>query len=594
MKKNTKYLVGSILLGYAGYKTIKEGYHFYRNHELEKKYKKKPSLSWAPLSRNESINRMKSKEFDLLIVGGGASGSGCALDAVTRGLSVALVDAGDFGCETSSKSTKLLHGGIRYLEKAMKYFDLSQFKLVFEALHERKHIINIAPYLANKLPIMLPVYNKIMVPYFWVGLKLYDWLSGTKSIGSSYFIGKSKTIEIFPRIKKDNLSGSVIYYDGQMDDSRLNLMLALTSSYHGAVISNYVEVKNILKENDISVGATCTDKITGETFKIKSKGIINTTGPFTDSIRKDTNNELRNIVVPSSGTHIVLPKEFGPKNMGFVFPQTSDGRILFFIPWKNKLIAGTTDNKCSVESNPKPSNDEINFLIDETKHLISYPDDLEKNTILSAWKGIRPLVKDPSKKNTESLARNHIIEVTSKRTITLSGGKWTTYRRMAEDAINKAIKTFKLNTKQPCVTKFIPLLGSHTYNHEMLYRIQRDLKVPLKVAKNWVSNYGDRAYKLRDYIKNDKINKISSIYDITEEDVEYTIDNEMAIKISDFILRRYRIGFIDVKEAYYMIDKVSKIMKRKFCWSHKQELVERKEAVESLKSLGLEFCMKKH
>lgn len=583
-KKYGVIAIATSVTGYITYKIIKK-------NEIKaeaKIFSRRPLFQWKPNTRRELIESLKTKEFDVLIIGGGSAGAGCALDATTRGLSVALVDTGDFASQSSSKSTKLLHGGIRYLEKAVKNFDYKQLSLVREALDERKTVMNIAPYLTARMPFMLPVYNKILIPYFLFGMKVYDWISGTKSLGESHFINKAKTINKFPGIKKENLAGSIVYYDGQFNDSRLNVMLIMTAHYYGAVPVNYLRVEKLLKDNNIVKGAVCKDLKTNETFKIKAKGVINSTGPYIDNIRKEDNKNSKNLVAPSSGVHMILPPEFAPNDMALVLPGTTDGRVLFFIPWQGKALVGTTDNGCKVEKNPKPTKEEINFILDEMRENINYPEMLNVKSIFAAWSGIRPLVRNPHDDRTSSLVRNHLIDVSASKVITLSGGKWTTYRKMAEETIDKAIKEFKLNPKRNCVSKYVKLLGSHGYDQDLYLRIKRDMNLNIETAKHLAQTYGDRSYKFREYFTGQPT-KLSEKYNYLEKEVDYCVDYEMAVSISDIITRRMRLGFIDLKEANNCIEKVGAMMKNKLNWSRKQLKNEKENAREYLKTLGLDF-----
>lgn len=580
-----KYATITLTISASGYLI----YRHYKNNLVKseaKIFNRRPLMQWKPPCRTQNIKDLKTKEFDLLIIGAGASGTGCALDATTRGLNVALVDSGDFASQTSSKSTKLLHGGIRYLEKAFKNFDLEQYSLVKEALAERKTVMDNCPYLTSKLPFLLPVYNKVMIPYFLMGMKVYDYIAGSHSLGRSFFMNRCQLIEKFPAIKKENLQGAIVYNDAQFNDSRYAVMLAMTSCYYGATVANYVGVKELIKENGIIKGAVCVDKITNEVFKVHAKGVINTCGPYIDKIRKMEQSNIKSMVEPSSGVHLVLPPEFAPNNMALVIPGTTDGRILFFIPWQGKAIVGTTDNKCTIKKDPKATQDEINFIIDEIKENINYPETLSRKTVLAAWSGIRPLVKNPNDTKTEELVRNHIVTVSDSKMLTLSGGKWTTYRKMAEDAIDIAVKEFNLHTKRNCVTKFVKLLGSHTYNEDLFIRLKRDLDVDISTAKHLARSYGDRSYKLRDYPGFNK-NKLSLKYDYLEKEIDYCVDYEMAQTISDILARRMRLGFIDVKEASKLVDKVSFILKRKLGWDERKRRSEQKDSIEYLKSLGL-------
>lgn len=304
----------------------------------------KAARSWTPEPRSATISKLKSaQDFDILIIGAGATGAGCALDAAARGLKVACIDGGDFASGTSSKSTKLVHGGVRYLEKAIKNLDYEQYKLVREALSERATFLKVAPHLSSELPIILPIYKWWQVPYFWIGAKFYDLLAGSQSLSPSYFISASKTLEEFPGLKKSGLCGAIVYYDGQQNDSRMNLALVQTAVYHGASAANYVRALRLVKKDSKVCGAACRDELTGEDFAIRAKVVINATGPYSDTIRHMDDQTTPPLMAPSSGTHIVLPRRFAPKSeMGLIDPHSSDGRVIFLLPWEGFALAGTT------------------------------------------------------------------------------------------------------------------------------------------------------------------------------------------------------------------------------------------------------------
>ncbi|KAJ2766644.1 mitochondrial glycerol-3-phosphate dehydrogenase, partial [Coemansia nantahalensis] len=342
----------------------------------------RPHAFWTPPRREEMLNELKGlnrdgsdtktaleREFDLLVIGGGATGAGCTLDAATRGLSVAMVERDDFASGTSSKSTKLVHGGVRYLQKAIMGLDYEQWKMVREALHERKTFLTIAPYLSNELPILLPVYTWWQLPYFWIGCKVYDLLAGKQGITGSYALGRTKTLENFPMLRAENLVGSMVYFDGQHNDARMNAALAVTAAAHGAVVANHVEVTSLIKEKDPETGretvrgAMLRDNESGDEWAVRAKGVVNATGPFSDAILKMDEPGMPDIVAPSSGVHLVLPSYFSPKNMGMLDPATTDGRVVFFLPWEGAVVAGTTDTLCSVEADPKPSEKEIEWIL---------------------------------------------------------------------------------------------------------------------------------------------------------------------------------------------------------------------------------------
>ena len=342
----------------------------------------------ADLRRSASAARDSEDEYDLLIIGGGATGSGIALDAVTRGLKVALVERDDFSSGTSSKSTKLVHGGVRYLEKAVWNLDYNQYKLVKEALRERKYFLDIAPHLSSWLPTILPLRRWWEAPYMWIGTKMYDLLAGAEGPEGSYYLSKRKTMNAFPTLDADQIVGSLVYHDGQHNDSRMNVSLAMTAALYGATIVNHMEVTELEKDGN---GKICGAKIRDQhgsdgDIVVKAKGVVNATGPFSDSIRKMDDSSDAGMVAPSSGVHIVLPGWLGPKNMGLIDPS-SDGRVIFMLPWEGGLVAGTTDAACDVVHNPVPKEQEIDWILSEVRRLVSPDVDVQRSDVLAAWSG---------------------------------------------------------------------------------------------------------------------------------------------------------------------------------------------------------------
>lgn len=316
--------------------------------------------------------------YDLLIIGAGATGSGIALDAATRGLKVALVERDDFSSGTSSKSTKLVHGGVRYLEKAVWELDYNQYSLVREALRERKYFLDTAPHLSSWLPIMLPLDKWWKAPYYWAGTKFYDFLAGSEGIESSYFLTKSKALDAFPMLKRTDLVGALVYYDGAHNDSRMNVSLAMTAALYGATVVNHLEVTALEKDASGKLcGATVRDLVAEKDgkkapeFRVRAKGIINATGPFTDGIRKLDDPTTKEIVAPSSGVHVVLPGYYSPQKMGLIDPKTSDGRVIFFLPWQGNTIAGTTDAPTTISQNPVAGEQEVDWILSEIRHYLS-------------------------------------------------------------------------------------------------------------------------------------------------------------------------------------------------------------------------------
>jgi glycerol-3-phosphate dehydrogenase len=344
----------------------------------------------AELRRHSKAND-NLEEYDLLIIGAGATGAGIALDAVTRGLKVAIVDRDDFSAGTSSKSTKLVHGGVRYLEKAVMNLDYSQLQLVMEALHERKTFLRISPHLSSSLPILLPLQSWWQAPYMWVGTKAYDLLAGSQGIEGSYFMSKNKAVANFPLLRKDNLVGALIYYDGQHNDSRMNVSLALTAQLYGATVLNHVEVTGLEKDQNGRIrGATLRDALdngNSKEFTVRAKGVINATGPFTDAVERMDDPSRMNLVAPSSGAHIVLPGSLCPNGMGLLDAATSDGRVIFVLPWQGHTVAGTTDNACAIDKEPVAQQEDVDFILKEVNKLLRPESSLSQSDVLATWSG---------------------------------------------------------------------------------------------------------------------------------------------------------------------------------------------------------------
>ncbi|KAH7967724.1 hypothetical protein HPB52_002018 [Rhipicephalus sanguineus] len=474
----------------------------------------------------------ETPEFDVLIIGGGATGAGVALDSVTRGLRTALVETYDFSAGTSSRSTKLIHGGVRYLQKAIMNLDIEQYRMVREALQERANLLAIAPHLSSPLPIMLPIYRWWQVPYYWVGIKMYDVVAGKQCLKKSYFLSAKRCLELFPMLKKEHLCGGLVYYDGQHNDARMNVSIALTAARNGASIANH------------------TSAVASSTWR---KCVVNAkTGPFTDNIRRMDDPNCKPICQPSSGVHIILPDYYSPDNMGLLDPDTSDGRVIFFLPWENTTIAGTTDRPCPVTHNPAPTEDDIMFILSEVRHYLNQDVVVRRGDVLSAWAGIRPLVVDLNKSvpgKTEAIARNHIIYVSDSNLVTIAGGKWTTYRVMAEHTMDAAIKACGLKPQQK------------SYGD----RAVSVAKLAALTGKRWPV-LGRRLHEEFPYI---------------EAEVRYAV-REYACTAVDVIGRRMRLSFLNVQAAHECLPRVVEIMAEELNWSKERKEQELQKAKQFL------------
>ncbi|XP_004345777.2 glycerol-3-phosphate dehydrogenase 2 [Capsaspora owczarzaki ATCC 30864] len=508
----------------------------------------------------------ETKQFDVLIIGAGATGAGVALDAVTRGLSTALVERDDFSSGTSSRSTKLIHGGVRYLQKAVFNLDYEQFKLVKEALHERANLLEIAPHLSGPLPIMLPVYKLWQLPYFWSGIKMYDLIAGTANVKTSYVLSPEKTLEAFPMLKREDLVGSIVYYDGQHNDARMNISIALTAAERGATVANHVEVQSLLKEIDPSTGkervcgATVRDTITGDSWDVRAKCVINATGPFCEGYGHCSAKLWRSHCAPE---------------------------LL-----QNMTIAGTTDAPTKVSANPMPTEEEIDFILNEVRHYLSPDVQVRRGDVLAAWSGIRPLVSDPDSANTQSIVRNHLVHVSDSKLVTISGGKWTTYRTMAIDTVDAAIAACNLKPERGCQTDGLMLMGGAGYTPTMFIRLVQDYGLDVEVAQHLANTYGDRAGEvaLLATITGRRWpvvgRRLAEEYPYIEAEVRYAI-REYACTAVDVLARRTRLAFLNVQAALQALPSVIQIMSKELNWTEEQCAAEKADAEAFLQTMGL-------
>eukprot|EP00092_Neocalanus_flemingeri_P068932 GFUD01084346.1.p1 GENE.GFUD01084346.1~~GFUD01084346.1.p1 ORF type:complete len:724 (+),score=222.38 GFUD01084346.1:232-2403(+) len=546
---------------------------------------KRPS---KPLpTRADQLNSLANEQFDVLIIGGGATGSGCALDAASRGLKTAMVEYDDFSSGTSSRSTKLIHGGVRYLQKAIMNLDIEQYKMVKEALHERANLLEIAPHLSFPLPIMLPVYKWWQLPYFWAGIKAYDLVSGGDCLKSSYILSKSRALELFPMLKKNELKGAIVYYDGMHNDARMNISIAISAVRLGASVANHVKVVDLIKTDGIVSGAKVRNQLTGEEFSINAKSVINATGPFTDSIRKMDDGQTRDIVCPSAGIHIMLPDYYSPSNMGLLDPATSDGRVIFFLPWQGLTIAGTTDTPCPVTNSPGPSESDIQFILSEVKNYLTPDIDVRRGDVLSAWAGIRPLVKDPNAGDTASLVRNHVVHVSDSKMVTIAGGKWTTYRAMAAETVDEAVEAAQLGVG-PSMTDGLLLEGAHNWAPTMFIRLVQDLGVDTAVAQHLSDTYGDRAFSVGKMagLTGQRWpivgRRIHQEFPYIDAEVRYAV-KEYAATAVDVIARRLRLSFLNVQAAEEALPIVVSIMADELGWDKEEQDKQTEDAMDFLR-----------
>jgi len=494
--------------------------------------------SITSFDRDEFVKRLTpNHSWDMIIIGGGATGLGIAVDAANRGYSTLLLEGEDFAKGTSSRSTKLIHGGVRYL--AQGHIDL-----VFKALRERGSLLKNAAHLVKSQSFIIPCYSQKDKWKYLVGLKLYDWLSGGLSIGSSSYVSRQKVMELLPNVQSKGLVGGVEYFDSQFDDSRLAINLAQTAAANGAVVLNYCKVTSLLKTNGTIIGVVATDVESKTEYQFNSKVVVNATGIFVDDILKMDEPQRRPLVKPSQGIHLVLDRSFLKGSHALLIPKTQDGRVLFAVPWHQHLLVGTTDtplNKPTIE--PVALDEEIQFVLQTVKEYLSVAP-TEKD-VLSVFAGLRPLAaKEANVNSTKEISRDHKLLVNHSGLVTITGGKWTTYRRMAEDTINKIIAVGVLPSK-PCKTRSLKIHGCTT-----------------SFVEGHLAVYGSDAEAIKELIKSEPLwnRKLVQRLPNTEAEVIWAIRNEMARTPEDVLARRMRILFLDALAAIEAAPRVTELI----------------------------------
>ncbi len=520
-------------------------------------------MAQAGAGRAQALRRLADERFDVLVIGGGATGTGTALDAASRGLKVALVERADLSEGTSSRSTKLVHGGVRYLEQAVRHADRSQFSLVREALRERAVLLRNAPHLARALPLLTPIYGALELPYYYTGLKLYDMLAGKANLAPSRLVGKAEAERRFPMLRHEGLRGAVEYHDGQFDDARMNVALALTATEHGAVIANHVEVTGLVKRSGRVSGAVVTDRLDADAtpVEVAARVVVNATGPFADSVRRMDDPEAPQMLKTSSGVHVVLPQRFSPPDTGLLIPKTEDGRVLFLLPWLGHTLVGTTDNPAPVEAHPEAAGEDVEYILRHVRQYFDLP--VATQDVMSAWSGLRPLVEAEhgnGHKTTARLSRDHVIVVSASGLVTATGGKWTTYRSMAEDAVEAAIAAGGLEPSGESVTRDMPLVGGERFDPGGDVRLARDHGLPPDVARHLNMAYGDRADRVAELAQDGLGARLAAGHPYLEAEVVYARDAELACTADDVLARRLRLSFLDSAAAEAVRARVEELL----------------------------------
>ncbi len=492
------------------------------------------------MNRDHALERLRASPdpWDLVVIGGGATGVGVALDAASRGHSVLLVEQSDFGKGTSSRSTKLVHGGVRYLQQG-------DVPLVMEALKERGILRRNAPHLVHDLPFVVPNYRWWEAPFYGIGMRVYDVLAGRYGFGRSRNLSRDETIARLPTIETDGLLGGVIYHDGQFDDARLLIHLAMTAVEQGATLVNYVRVTGLLKsEHGFVSGVRLLDEESGEELEARGRVVVNATGVFSDEIRRMDEPDAPALIQPSQGVHVVLDRSFLPGESAIMVPHTDDGRVLFAIPWHDRVLIGTTDTEVDRPClEPLPLPEEVDFILGHARRYLEK--DPERGDVLSVFAGLRPLVAEEGAEETSRLSREHAVRVSDTGLLTIAGGKWTTYRRMAEDTVETAQTLGDLETR-PCVTRTLEIHGFHRHADGF---------------GRWAP-YGSDAPDVEALVRSEPGLEapVHPRLDLCRGEVVWFARREMARTVDDVLARRSRCLLLDARAAREAAPAVARIL----------------------------------
>lgn len=496
--------------------------------------------------RSDLFTRLaEPRTWDLAIVGGGATGLGVALDAAARGLSVVLLESHDFASGTSSRSTKLLHGGVRYLAQG-------NLSLVREALHERSTVLRNAPHLASPLPFLMPSYAWWQTPFYGIGLKLYDLLAGRAGLGPTAFLGRAQTLAALPNLQPAGLCGGVQYWDGQFDDARLALALARTAAREGALLLNYCAVTQLLHEGGRVAGLRCEDRFSGHAYTVRARCVVNATGVWVDALRQldgaAQDRAVEPVVAPSQGVHVVVDRDFLPGEHALLVPKTADGRVLFAVPWLGKLVLGTTDTpRSDLPREPRPLRAELDFILGEAgRYLARAP---KRADVKSIWVGLRPLVRPAGDDETAtgSLSREHTVLVSPTGLVTVTGGKWTTYRAMAEDVLAHCFQAGLLASRPAGVSANMKLIGAEPDGGGERPRVAEEAGPHI---------YGSEAAALQALPGTGRLLAPG----LDEAMVRFAVRYEYALTVEDILARRSRLLFLDAAMAERIAPRVAVIL----------------------------------
>ena len=537
-------------------------------------------------SRAASLRSIAGQSFDVCVIGGGATGSGCALDSQLRGFRTVQLEANDYASATSSTSTKMAHGGVRYLEEAIRGFDPKEYTVLKRALHERIHMLRNAPFLTTTKQFITPCFRRLDIPYFEIGLKLYDWIAGRDALAPSKYLSRDETLRLMPTLAADRLIGSVAYTDGQFDDARYNITLVKTFAAAGGDTLNYARVVAFEKASDGRLAAAeVEDQLTHTRFTIRARAFINATGPYADTVRQMATPAAPPRMRLSKGIHILLPLEVLSSDDALLVPKTEDGRVLFAIPWHGRLLVGTTDDEAKLSDELYVKKEEVAYVLRQLNKYLARP--AKADQIVSGTAGLRPLVSSGKSAETKRLARDHEVELErASGLISIMGGKWTTHRAMAEDTLN-AVQKYLGDAGRTCSTLSHPLLGSAGYAPDYWQLLATRYALTEPTARHLAGKYGMCApdvMKLTETQPELARTLLEGLAPIGAE-VVFAARDELAVSIEDVLARRIGLQLYGWRDAIRAAPAVAELLARELGWPENTKLQAIAEYVAKIQGL---------
>jgi glycerol-3-phosphate dehydrogenase len=518
--------------------------------------------------RDEALSEIAGQSFDVCVIGAGATGSGCALDAQLRGMKTVLLDASDFASGSSTAATKIIHGGVRYLEEAVKGLDIKQYEVVNRALHERIRMLHNGPFLSRQTEFLIPCSSWFSVAYMGLGMKLYEWIAGKARLFPSRFLSTAETLKRMPGLAPGQLLGSIAYADGQFDDGRYNIGLINSLVEAGGTALNYARAVSLTKDaNGKLESAEVEDQFSKKRFGVYARRFVNATGPQSDAIRELAMPGIPPRIRLSKGSHMVLPLDVFPTNDALLIPKTDDGRVLFVVPWFDRLLIGTTEQEVTTNEELYLSKEDVEYLLQHVNKYLANP--IRADQIVSGFAGARPLVSAGGSRDTKQLARDHEVEVNAQTgLISIMGGKWATYRAMAEDTIN-AVQKSLARPVTPGVTIDHPICGSKGYTADYWRSLVRDYGVSESAAKHLSQKFGTNASKVMQVAKDNPALATPVVpgFAPLRAEIAYCARHEMAMTIEDVLMRRTGLQFFSWQAAIAAATPAGEILGKELNWS---------------------------